>query len=417
MKISSWAIACLALLAIGLAAVAVVGQEGPKPIVSTGIAGKTNMDLAHIAAGKKMLDDAVKFLISKRDADGGWSAGPQGQYKPAMTAMVLKVLLQHPDYAPAIEAAAGAGNMPTRKPGTEVDKTVVTKALDVLLKYRQKDGGIYIPQEGQAAYTTAIAVMALKAAKDPKYNEVVKDAVDYLKGLQIVPGQESPDAKKIAADDPRVGGVGYGKPPGFSPNMVVMDYWMGAMEDAGVPSKDPAIQNALGFLSRLQNTETNPMQFAKDGNYDGGFVYSLDESKAGSAGKGMRSYGTVTYAGIKSLLYAGVAKEDPRVKGAYNWIRKYWGLDSNPNLPDAQSQQGLYYYYHVFAKALRAYGETTVKDLKDKEHNWREELVDAMKKRVKDDGSWTNSADRWEEGSPVLVTCYCALALEEVFKN
>ena len=65
----------------------------------------------------------------------------------------------------------------------------------------------------------------------------------------------------------------------------------------------------------------------------------------------------MTYAGLKSMLYAGVGKDDPRVKGAVSWIRKHYDLDTNPGLDG----QGLYYYYHVFAKALGRFGRRHVR--------------------------------------------------------
>lgn len=359
------------------------------------------MDASHQSAAAKLIDDGVKFLLSQREADGGWSAGPTHAYKPALTALVLKALLAHRDYAP------------------DTTNPIVKQGFEVLLKYRQKDGGIYNPQEGQAAYTTALAVMAMKASGDPQYNQAIRDAAAYLKGLQILPGQESPDGKAIEASDPRVGGVGYGKPPAFQPNLSVLGFVMDAWEDAGIPADDPAVQRAAAFLLRLQNrSESNTLTFAKEGANDGGFVYALAESKAGSEGKdGLRSYGSMTYVGFKSMLYAGLAKDDPRVQAAYGWIRKYWGLDSNPNMPGKDSQQGLFYYYVMFAKALHAWGQPVIVDAKGREHNWREELIDALASRVQKDGSWENTADRWEEGSKVLVTGYCVQALEEAMRK
>jgi len=354
------------------------------------------VDTAHRDAARKMIDGGIAYLLSKRDADGGWSVGPNNAFKPAATALALKALLGEQEYS--------------------AQSPEVKQAMAVLLSFRQKDGGIY-GKDGQSAYTTAVAVMALKAANDPQYNDVIREATNYLKGLQVLPGQESPDAKPVAADDPRVGGVGYGKPPAYQPNLSVLGFVMEGWESAGVPADDPAVQKAAEFLTRLQNrSESNSQAVAAKGSNDGGFYYALDESKAGSEDGGLRSYGSMTYVGFKSMLYAGLSKDDPRVQAAYSWIRRYWGLDSNPNMPDKQSQQGLFYYYQVLAKALRAYGQPIIKDAKNQEHNWRHELIDALAKRVQADGSWKNDADRWEEGSPILVTVYCVTALQEAMK-
>lgn len=121
----------------------------------------------------------------------------------------------------------------------------------------------------------------------------------------------------------------------------------------------------------------------------------------------------MTYAGFKSMLYADLDGSDPRVRAAFNWIRRYWRMDSNPNMPAARSLQGLYYYYHVLAKALAAWGQPVITDAEGIEHNWRHELIDALAERAGDDGSWVNDADRWYEGEPVLVTCFAVISLQE----
>jgi squalene-hopene/tetraprenyl-beta-curcumene cyclase len=125
----------------------------------------------------------------------------------------------------------------------------------------------------------------------------------------------------------------------------------------------------------------------------------------------------MTYTGFKSLLYAGVDRKDPRVQAAFRWIQKHWRLDANPNMPQAQSQAGLFYYYHVFAKALAAWGEPVIIDARGARHNWRHELIDQLASLARPDGSWVNAADRWQESSPVLTTIYSLLALEEAVRD
>ena len=44
-------------------------------------------------------------------------------------------------------------------------------------------------------------------------------------------------------------------------------------------------------------------------------------------------------------------------------------------------------------------------------------MIDALARRVSKDGSWMNPKDRWNEGSPVLVTCYCVMVLQETLKK
>jgi squalene-hopene/tetraprenyl-beta-curcumene cyclase len=309
--------------------------------------------------------------------------------------MVIKCLLEHPDF--------------------DRNSPVVKKGMEVLQGFRQKDGSFSDIKQGMPAYTTALAIMAMVADGDPQYAEAIHQATDYLKGIQIQPGQETADGGKIPDDSPKIGGVGYGS--NGEPNLSVLGFVMDAWKDAGVKPDDEAMKRAVGFLTRLQNhSETNNVPWVKEGTDDGGFVYDLRTSKAVGDEKGRRSYGTMTYVGFKSMLYAGVAKDDVRVKAAYQWIRNFWRLDSNPNMPQLQSKEGLYYFYQVFAKALRAWGTDEIPDIKkpDVKHNWRNELIDALTERVAADGSWVNKdAKRWEEGNPVLASIYAVMALEE----
>jgi len=377
------AVVLLAVSACGLHAAA---AEKAKP-----------MDDAHKALAKKLADGGVKYLLTQKDAKGGWSMD-QGANRPAITAMVLKVLLQHPDY--------------------DASSPVVKKGFEALFKYQRSDGGFYEPKVGLPNYTTSIAIMAMVAAGDPQFKPAIAKSVKFLRSQQIRPGDTTPKGKKVVKGEGFDGGVSYGKhgrPDGSNQQM-----WMQAMHDAGVKGDDPDMKRALAFMLRLQNRkESNPAEYIQQGPNDDGFIYALGESKAGPwrGGRGLRSYGSLTYAGFKSMLHAGMGRDDPRVKGAFKWIQRYWRLDSNPNLPKKQSQQGLFYYYHVFAKGLRAWGEPVIEDTKGVKHNWRHELIDALAKRVGKNGSWTNArSERWNEGNPVLATCFAVLSLQETLK-
>ena len=118
------------------------------------------------------------------------------------------------------------------------------------------------------------------------------------------------------------------------------------------------MQRALVFVSRCQNLRdrAQPDRSSPRKNPDGGFYYTIAAGGSSQAGNtdngGLRSYGSMTYAGLKSMIYAGVDKDDQRVKAAVEWIGKNYTLDENPGMGDA----GLYYYYHTFAKALDADG-------------------------------------------------------------
>ena len=115
----------------------------------------------------------------------------------------------------------------------------------------------------------------------------------------------------------------------------------------------------------------------------------------------------MTYAGLKSLIYAGLEKDDQRVKAATEWIRKNYTLQENPGV----GQQGLFYYFHTVGRTMSVLGKDEFIDSEGKKHSWKEELAERIVSLQHDNGSWTNPADRWYEGDPNLVTAYSLLAL------
>ncbi|UCF33656.1 MAG: terpene cyclase/mutase family protein [Phycisphaerales bacterium] len=341
------------------------------------------------AKGRQAIAQGVAFLVASQREDGGWEAF--GRTHPAITALVLKCLLEEPAY------------------GTE--HPVVRRGLAFLMRFVHPDGGIYVEGEGMRNYHTSVALMALSSAKEPAYKETIQKAQAFLQKLQWDEGEGyGPSATWY-------GGQGYGhsKRPDLSNTQMMLE----ALKQSGLPADDPAYKKALAFVSRCQMlSETNDQAFAR-GSDDGGFVYTPandGESKAGTVvveGKPrLRSYGSMTYAGFKSMLYAQVDRNDVRVQRAYEWIRRYYTLDQNPNMPLAQSKEGLYYFYHVFARALDAWGEEIIVDARGKPHRWREELCLKLAELQQPDGSWFNEEDRWYEGNPHLVTAYAVRALQ-----
>ncbi len=165
-------------------------------------------------------------------------------------------------------------------------------------------------------------------------------------------------------------------------------------------------------MSRCQNKKSEFNDRAWAGKVDdGGFIYTAANGGSSVAGKtadgGLRSYAGMTYAGLKSMIYAGLTHDDPRVKAAYDYITKHYTLNENPGL----GQRGLYYYYQTFAKAMDLYGKPTIVDSSGRRHDWRAELIAALVKRQNANGSWVNPADSFMEGDPNIVTAYGLLAL------
>ncbi len=348
------------------------------------------------------IQKGLRFLESTQAPDGGWKGGPHGS-DPAVTALVAKGFIQHPDYGPK--------------------HPIVQRALAFVLKHQQPDGGIYHPQVGYANYSTSVVLMMLAALRDTRLEKQVSAAQGFLKGNQWDESKTDPQDKHVDQAHAWYGGAGYGEKK-TRPDLSNTQMMIEALHESGLPPDDPVYRKALRFISRCQMlSQTNDQAFAQ-GAQDGGFIYSPannGESKAGTvavSGKSfLRSYGSMTYAGFKSMLYANVDRQDPRVQAAWDWIRRHYTLEHNPNMPGAQSKEGLFYFYHVFAKALRAWGEPVVVDEKNTRHDWRMDLADQLVKEQRPDGSWVNSADRWMESNPYLVTAYSILALQEALRE
>lgn len=307
-----------------------------------------------------------------------------------------------PKAGPAVTALALTALVST---GTPIDDPAVARALAHLLTFRQADGGIHTPGAPVANYETAIALMALAACNaDGRYDREIAAAAAFLKALQWDEGEGR------GPDDPAYGGAGYGRQQ--RPDLSNTQFFIDALRAAGAAEDDPAIQRALAFVSRTQNLPGphNDQPFPAK-NPDGGFYYTPAAGGESQAGKtpegGLRSYGSMTYAGLKSMIYAGVTRDDPRVKAAIAWLAKHYTFAENPGMGDS----GLFYYLHTAAKSLDAMDSDAFTDASGASHAWRDELSTAIVARQREDGSWTNDNARWMEGDPNLVTAYALLAL------
>lgn len=126
-----------------------------------------------------------------------------------------------------------------------------------------------------------------------------------------------------------------------------------------------------------------------------------------------RSYGSMSYAGLLSYIYAQMDKEDPRVKAVHEWLSKHYTLDENPGV----GLEGLYYYYHTMAKGLHIYGADVITLPNGQEINWRRELAKRLFDKQKPDGFWVNENARWWQNDPVLVTAFSGITLGIIWRG
>ncbi|HBE67147.1 MAG TPA: hypothetical protein DDW52_03260 [Planctomycetaceae bacterium] len=340
---------------------------------------KTRSDASRSEVARKGLE----FLKSSQADDGTFSI----QAGPGITALAITAAIRN---------------------GEALDSPMVAKGLEALETFVKPDGGIY--GSGRLRnYETCIAILCfVEANRGGKYNKLLADAKKFVVGNQYGSASDS------TTDDVWDGGMGYGEKgrPDLS-NTAFMIEALIALETA---PNDPAIQSALEFVSRCQNlsSEHNTTQFAsKIG--DGSFFYTIpkddfdpaDDPERFSPDGGIYGYGTMTYAGYKSMLYAGVSEDDPRVVAANKWISNNYTVDMNPRMGSA----GLYYYYQTFGKALSAAGVEKLTDSNGDDQDWRVDLLKALAKRQNGDGSWSNKNERWFENDKNLCTSFALLAI------
>jgi squalene-hopene/tetraprenyl-beta-curcumene cyclase len=324
------------------------------------------------------VEKAIAFLKTRQKEDGSFEPARGG---PGTTALIAAALVR-----------LGKANDP-----------VVQKALAYLETQVQKDGGVY--NKFLANYTTSIAILTFKEANaGGKYTSIIENAGKFLKTLQ----------QKGKEEDTAFGGFGYDAKS--RPDTSNSHFTVEALLAAGLSKDDPAIKDAILFLSKCQNLpgEANKLEYAKKTTPDdkGGFIYNPFDAGSKKSDRvtsdgGLRSEGGMTYAGLKSFLYAGVGKDDPRVKAAVDWIRRHYTVKENPGMKDS----GLFYYYHVFSKAMDALGEESFADDKGVKHDWRKELFEELKSRQAADGSWSNKNGAFLENAPELATSFALLSI------
>jgi squalene-hopene/tetraprenyl-beta-curcumene cyclase len=354
----------------------------------------------------------LDFLRRSQSASGGWMEGTpaQGSEAPkvsnaassAVTGLVLRAFAQ-------------AGLLESNDPA-------VARAVAWLVKACwSADGFEPDVSGGLATYVASCTALGLASLDSPQHAERLREVIAWLRRAQWDQGEG------LGPEQDWFGGVGYGSRgrPDLSNTQMMLE----ALHESGARAEDPAVQRALAFVARCQNVRSEGgAAWANAGGADGGFVYTVangGESFASeAAGEGrfgekmpegtraLRSYGSMTYAGYKSMLFAGLRRDDPRVLAALDWARAHWSMQENPGL----GKQGLFYYRLALARGLAASGRDTIQDAGGTPHDWRKELVEALVAAQRPDGSWINDQDRWMEGEPDLVTAYAVLALEEAIK-
>jgi squalene-hopene/tetraprenyl-beta-curcumene cyclase len=366
------------LLRIAVVALAILLPFRRATAEDTALPGKVNA----------AIDKGLAYLGQQQKPEGFWSSADY----PGLSGLCVQAFLLAPGGKHRTDDAARRG-------------------LAFVRKNARPDGGIYAGRMG--IYNTSVCLATLLRAGDPADSAMIEAAHQYLVGGQT----------KNAASPANDGGFGYEAAGSGRQTRPDLDNTVFVLEALRLyrdthpgkesPSAGPQLnwQAALDFVSRCQQMpNSNPAGSPETSPEDkGGFAYtpggSTDRGAAGE--KGPRSYGTMTYAGVLSFIYADMKKDDPRIVSAFDWISRHYTLEENPG----QGAQGLYYYYQMMSKGLTVAGINQLSVGDGKKVNWRADLATKLLSLQKPDGSWSSENGRWMEKDPNLVTTYCLLAL------
>ena len=345
---------------------------------------------------ERALGRGIEWLNGEQNSTSGhWG---EVEY-PALTALALRSTMGHPD-------------LDFIKKFENQQK----KGFQFILSKVQSDGGIY--GKGLASYNTSICMMALLQTKNPEFEKIIKSARRFLIN------QQSDFDRKGVQDNTFDGGVGYGSRWAHSDlsnthlAMEALYYAKKTLENKEDEDLDLDWDAAISFVTKCQNLpSTNSEKWVSKHKDDkGGFVYFPGSSMAGErensdGSTALRSYGSMSYAGLLSFIYAEMDKKDQRLKAVLSWLNENYRVDENPGM----GQQGLYYYYHTMAKALSLSGIDEIIDDTGKKRYWKKELTLELLNKQDPKGYWLNENGRWWERDPILVTSYAILTLERIY--
>ena len=283
----------------------------------------------------------------------------------------------------------------------------VQDAIGYIRSKVQGDGSIYTDYN-QRTYHTSLAVLALVATHNSNYDTIIDNAAKWLKDSQW---DEDCLWGSVDKDNWYYGGFGYGR--NIRPDNSNTQFALMALDAVPSISKDDLLwDKAQVFLARVQNRQENvyilDLDYTVEWNPtynkydDGGFVYHPGRSLAGN----MKSYGSMTGAGIWGLRLSDVEKDDLRVKAALVWIINNYMWSGNPGMGNPGS--GQFYYYLSMSKALTMTEPDFIGG-----HNWYQDLSNNLTALQKPEGYWVNERDSWAwEDNKDLVTSYAILSLQ-----
>jgi hypothetical protein len=383
---------------ICVSALSEVNTPQAKDAVKKGVEFLKSLQFGEGAVTWEGLGDSPKVVGRDHPFYGGWGYGRHG--RPDLS-----------NSAWAIEALHAAGVEPTDEAFKRalvflqrtqmVEKVEEMKINDMEYAKGSKQGGfVYATsvnkdkigvgqsQAGEIAESLSgprgtVAHVVLK--KDVGGRPIVMMKGEIEKRINVTPGLASPS---------EAGAVQF---------MVVL----GPSSD-GESASEFEVRTSLTSVADLRQMLGSAFREEVDGEHS----IRVREAASWMGESRLRAYGSMTYSGFKSYLYANLAKDDPRVTEALRWIGENYTVQENPGM----GTDGLYYYYVVMAKALDAWGSPTLAT-PNGDKRWADDLVNRLGELQSEDGSFKPVDDRWLENDPVLITAYSLLALQHAARG
>ena len=357
---------------------------------------------------ERAIAKGASYLESQQNQETGSWSDPT---LPALTALPISAIMGNPKRDPEATLPSSA-----------------EKGYEFLLSNVKVDGGIY--GKGLATYNTSLSMMALAQSGQEEHLPVI------AKARRLLINQQQDFDKPGEVDNMFDGGIGYGGTYAHSDlsnthfAMEALYYSQKVLADTEYDESSEFELDwdaAIEFVSLVQNSESTVDRlgeaFALRDDDDGGFVYFPANTKSdqikikGEDGKertALRSYGSMSYAGLLAFIYADMDRDDPRITSVMRWLQNNYTLEENPGM----DSQGLFYYFHTMSKALAITGTKHLVTPEGNEINWKQDLALRVMSLQQPDGSWVNEeSNRWMEDDTAMVTAYGMLTLQHIYRT
>jgi squalene-hopene/tetraprenyl-beta-curcumene cyclase len=363
---------CVLALTGALVSANAMAADAPAPASAAAPAAK--LDPKVDAAARASVDKGVAFLKKQQSDNGSY-----GNHVGLTAEAILALTTSYHHYEPE-------------------DGPFISLATDWLVKQQRPDGAI--SGDATPTYNTALAILALHSVSPKAFKKQIEAGQKFLAGVVL------DEADKVNPKDAYYGGMSYGSLEEERPDLSNLQFGLEALRKTDYDPNADVWKKAQMFVTRCQNrSESNDQEWA--GN-DGGFTYR----PTGNHGT-FASFGSMTFAGLKSLIFSNAKKDDPRVQSAWSWIQKNYTFNEHPG----RGTVTYYYYLQTAASALNAFGEPYVTDDKGRKHLWAADLIARLASLQKPDGSWVNSDGQYWEDNPLLVTSRAVIALNNALES